>query len=333
MNIRFLLFLLGLLLASAGMGAEPGKVSFIAAGDVMLARDVAALMRKEGPDAPFSGISPLLKSRDLAFCNLDFAITDRGAPREKGFLFRCPPDSAAGLVASGFNLFSLANNHIQDYGPVGLLDTRAFLEKHGFHGAGAAANAWEAMEPALLEKNGLRMAFFSFREKTAHGIKPRNPQVAAPDSEAAATAIQSARGKSDIVIVSYHWGEEFRHAPTAFQKRFGRICVDAGADLVLGHGPHALQPIEKYKDRYILHSLGNCVFDQSPPMANESVLFSCTLSKQGIADPILTPLLIRGFRPAPATGKDLLRIERNIRKFASGIDCRIVKDGPLLRLQ
>jgi len=310
-----------------------GKVLFSAAGDVMISRDVADKIRKEGPEYPFSGIAPFLKTRDLAFCNLEGSISDRGSPRGRGFLFRSHPDSVAGLFSSGFNMFSLANNHANDFGSNALLDTRTVLEKNGFHCAGAAANAWGALEPAMIEKNGLRIAFFAFRELPFKGGKPRDPQPAVPDSQSLVASISAVRGNADFVIVSYHWGVEYRHLPTLFQKRFAELSIDAGADLVLGHHSHALQPIVKYKDKFIFYSLGNCVFDQEYPMANESVLLSCTLAKHAVSDVLLTPLFIRNCRPEPASGGDLARITGRIRTYCAGPGITLTAKGPLLQVK
>ena len=317
-----------LLAFAACLDADPGKVLFSAAGDVMISRDVADKMRKEGSGVPFSGIAPILKTRDLAFCNLEGTLSDRGAPRGKGFLFRSHPDSVAGLFSSGFNMFSLANNHANDFGSNALLDTRMVLEKHGFHCAGAADNAWGALEPAMIEKNGLRIAFFAFRELPFKGGKPRDPQPAVPDSQSLVASIRAARLNADFVIVSYHWGVKYRHLPTLFQKRFAELSIDAGADLVLGHHPHALQPIVKYKEKFIFYSLGNCIFDQEFPMANESILVSCTLEKHAVSDMVLMPLLIRNCRPEPASGGDLARITGRIRDYCASAGITLTAKGP-----
>jgi poly-gamma-glutamate synthesis protein (capsule biosynthesis protein) len=314
--------------------ADPGSaIRFAAAGDVMLSRGVADRMREDGMDAPFSGLAPLLREHDLAFCNLDFTISDRGRPRGGGYGFRCRPDSAAGLVASGFNLFSLANYHVTDFGPEAMLDTRVFLESRGFHCAGAAANAWEALEPAVVERNGLRVALLAFREAPFRARKPRNPQVASPDSQALFDAIAAARRVADVVLVSWHWGEENRHDPTAYQARYGRLSVDAGADLVLGHHPHALQAIERYKGRYIFHSLGNAVHDQAWQAASESVLLSCRLSKGKVSEVALRPLIIRGGRPEPASGKDFRRIAAKLGRYCAGTGVRLTGTDSTLRVE
>lgn len=310
-------------LASA-FAAPAQEVTFCAAGDVMMARGVLDRMRRDGISAPFTGITPFVKRHDVAMCNFEGQVSTRGERLEKrgrNYHFRCSPDTAAGVLESGFNVFSLANNHVFDYGQRAFLDTKRFFSKNGATFCGIGENRWEAFKPAIVEKNGLRIAIFSFTiflPPGSEGRLPRAPQPAVPDSGAIVHLIGNVRPTVDVVVVSYHWGDEYKHLPNSQQQRLGRICVDAGADLVFGHHPHSIQSIELYKEKFIAYSLGNCVFDQKFEMGTEALLLSCTLGKNKVSWVSVMPIVIRDSRPEPARDADFERIQTKLTKYCAG---------------
>jgi poly-gamma-glutamate synthesis protein (capsule biosynthesis protein) len=322
--------------AASGLFAASGRVSLCACGDVMLSRDVGAIMRDSGMTYPFSGISSLVKKFDCAFCNLECPISTHGAPAEKNNVFRCRPDSAQGLLTSGFNIFSIANNHIDDYGSQALLDTRDFLTAHHFPCAGSDESAWKAMEPAIVEKNGLKIALLAFLGlpfQSQRGHRACDPQPALLDTHSVLSAIRSTSKKADVVIVSIHWGIQYKHFIKKSQQTIAHACIDAGADLILGHHPHSIQPIERYNGKYICYSLGNCVFDEEFQIGSESMVWCCALSKHTVGDVRLVPVLITKCRPAPAKGRDFYRIESKIRKCCVGSKFKILEMDSLLVLR
>ena len=137
---------------------------------------------------------------------------------------------------------------------------------------GWGENIFEARRPRILEIKGVKVAFLAYTEVGEGFTYTRVPHqwAATPELPGAAPVradflrqdVKTARGEADLVIVSMHWGKEYDHRPTDFQKALGRIAMDAGADLVIGHHPHVIQGIEFRGRGVIAYSLGNFVFDQ-----------------------------------------------------------------------
>jgi poly-gamma-glutamate synthesis protein (capsule biosynthesis protein) len=135
------------------------------------------------------------------------------------------------------------------------------------------------------------------------------PAPARLDEERFRGEVAAARRQADAVIVTVHWGAEYRTVPTPTQERLGRALVDAGASLVLGHHPHVLQPLERYRDGVIAYSLGNLVFDQHQPERRLSAILRCELGRGAPACTAI-PLVIDGCAPRPADPATGRRIEQ-----------------------
>lgn len=206
---------------------------------------------------------PLLVSGDLAFMNLETPVTDAEATADKPFAFTTPPERLGWYLDAGFNLFSLANNHIADAGESGIQNTIEAIESEAatrsatVHHAGAGRSGPDRLEPVpvSLPDKDLDLAFFSV------GFSD-SPSVIHWQSHELPRAIRAAaESKSfDQVVVSVHAGVEYRHVPVASVRSAFRGYVDAGADLVLGHHPHVIQPVECHDGGLIAYSLGNFVF-------------------------------------------------------------------------
>lgn len=209
----------------------------------------------------FKPTQHLIDSAELAFMNLENPMTDIQPSAKKTFAFSSRPERLAWYMSAGFNMFSLANNHIADAGEDGLLDTLKnidlYAEKLGakvwYTGAGEDAASAIAPEFIRLDDKDLTVAFFSV------GFSG-SPRVARFWDEKLPQLIADARAEADLVFLSVHAGKEYIHIPDADLRARYRKWVDAGADLVVGHHPHVVQPIEQYKNGIIFYSLGNFVF-------------------------------------------------------------------------
>jgi poly-gamma-glutamate capsule biosynthesis protein CapA/YwtB (metallophosphatase superfamily) len=301
------------------------EVTFCAAGDVMLDRGVRKQMSVKGDFDPFKRTTAFIKTHDLAFCNLEGPVSLRGAMKKKAFAFRFDPVMLEGLKVSGFNMFSLANNHILDYGREALTDTIEFMNSNNYFYAGAGKDRKSAMEARFLEKNGIKFAFIAHvdMEVKTEGAadSPDVPQVSDECGIDEITAeVARARKLADFVIVSFHWGEEYTNFPLKKHIRFARACVDSGADLVLGHHPHVLQGVEIYKGKAILYSLGNFVFDQYQPGTNDSMVFCCKFTKAGIKDMFLMPVRITLGQPDFASGDTATDIKTKIKQYSQNFN-------------
>jgi poly-gamma-glutamate capsule biosynthesis protein CapA/YwtB (metallophosphatase superfamily) len=314
-------------LRTAIANARPAEVTLDAVGDIMLGRSIARLMADRGAAYPFEAVRPALADADVRFGNLEMALTDRGTPARKDYVFRAPPAATDGLSYAGFNVVSLANNHSLDYGPEGLADTITALDRAGIAHAGAGSDTEQAHAPALLTVKGVRIAVLAYVNVpndsrsgfVAQSMEagPGRPGVAWGTVDAVQRDVAAAKQQADVVIVSLHSGYEYTDTPNPTQRALAHAAVDAGAALVLGGHPHVLQGVEFYHGVPIIYSLGNFVFDldhddySHPGLPSTlTVIFRVTLTKDGVQGVRFIPAVIdpRDGRPAPASGADARRV-------------------------
>lgn len=185
-----------------------------------------------------SGVKSVLSADDYSVANLETAIIDSGIPLEKQFRFRGKPEYLTILKEGGIECVTIANNHSWDYGDSGYAQTQRNLGRYGIDFFG-----YDKILTKVIK--GLRFAFIGQSFSLQDSILP---------------LIKSIRDSVDFIIVVMHWGNEGQYRPDNKQQSIGHALIDAGADLVVGHHPHVLQPIEKYREHYIAYSLGNFVF-------------------------------------------------------------------------
>jgi poly-gamma-glutamate synthesis protein (capsule biosynthesis protein) len=243
---------------------------------------------RENPDTMFQHVTPLISQGDIAFCQLEPALSRRGTPLPQARLaMRADPAAAGAIRRAGFDVVSFASNHCMDWGVDAFFDTIQALQEQGLHVIGVGANLEEARRPAIIRKNDTAIAFLGYNsilpqgywaEKDRPGCAPlrahtlyeqiEHDQPGTParihtfthrgDLEAMREDIRKARQQADIVIVSMHNGIHFVPAVIAdYQKEAARAAIDAGADLVLCHHTHILKGTEVYKGKAIFYSLAN----------------------------------------------------------------------------
>lgn len=262
MLARVYCVLLAWCLALAANGQER-ILSIAATGDVMLGTDYPENRLPDDDGAGFlAEVAPVLRAADIAVGNLEGVILTGGEPAktctspDACFLFRSPPHYAGLLRDAGFDVLSLANNHARDFGEEGRTATMAVLDEYGLRHSGRRGDI------ASWIQDGLRIAFIAF--------SPTRQSYLLNDIPTAVDEIAALAPDHDIVIVSFHGGaegpaamelrfeEEFYFGETRGEVvRFARAVIDAGADLVLGHGPHVPRAMELYRDRLVVYSLGN----------------------------------------------------------------------------
>ena len=275
-------------------------VDLVAVGDVMLARGVNNKIKKLGVNYPFENTKEIISKADIAFCNLECAISLRATGKSNGNVFRVKPEDARGLSYAGFDVVSLANNHTLDGGKKGLSGTMAFLTEQNIEFTGAGRNGSQSILPAIFEVRGTKIAFLAFNLYPMDWVKFKDnePAIAFYDSSRAKDIIGKLKNEVDVIVVSLHWGEEYKRSPTSAQIHIAHQLIDAGADLILGHHPHVVQKIEEYKGGVIVYSLGNFVFDQHRPETKKSIIFKAKLSKKGVTEFSTLPIQIVGFQPS-----------------------------------
>ena len=257
-------------LSSSGSLAikEEEVITMIFVGDIMLNRGVEYMIQQHNDwKWPFLKIADELRKADILFGNLESVISDKGTKAGSIYSLRAEPETIEGLIFSGFDILSLANNHAFDYTVEALKDTFVRLKMADISFVGADLNQDGAFSPIIKRIKETKIAFLAYTNLGPYGWRagPNNPGIAwidRSDFEKIQEDIQKAKQDSDILIVSLHAGIEYETEPNQFQKDFSKMAIETGADLVIGHHPHVVQPYEKYKDGWIFYSLGNFVFDQ-----------------------------------------------------------------------
>jgi len=226
------------------------KLAFV--GDIMMDREVEKKILKEGAGDfrfPFLNIASELSEYDFLFGNLEGPISSRGKNAGSAYSFRMDARVIGGLKFAGFDAMSVANNHSGDWGKEAFSDTLSILREANIIPAGATTS------PEIFEIKGLKLGLLAFSDFPGLGIRA--------DDEVVKKGVSWAKSAADLIVVSFHFGEEYKKEPSLRQIKLAKIAIDAGADLVIGHHPHVTQPVEKYVDSYIAYSLGNFVFDQN----------------------------------------------------------------------
>ena len=214
--------------------------------------------------------------------------------------------AAIGLKNTGFNVVSIANNHILDYGMKSLSDTLTALHKNDIMPVGFGWNTREATAPKSLEVKGVRFTFFAC--SFAYEATFFSPGVAPIGLWTLKKQVKKAREISDIIVVSLHLGKEFSESPSLWTIRLARSLIEIGADMVLCHHPHTLQRIEMYKKGLIAYSLGNFVSDyhffleyttkENAEKSRQSIILKCIVSKYGLVDYSVIPVQLNNkFQP------------------------------------
>lgn len=253
--------------AAASAPEKPARpditLSIAAVGDMMLGTDYPENRLPDDDGRRFlADVAPVLRAADIALGNLEGVLSDGAEPRKRCtnlsacYLFRSPTRYAAHFRDAGFDALSLANNHARDFGEEGRSDTMLALSDYGIAHSGRVGDF------ATLQHQGLSVSFVAFAVTQNSNL--------VHDYPLAKRIVRAHAQQHDLVIVSFHAGaegqgvtripfaeEEYFGEPRGDVVRFGRGMVDAGADLVFGHGPHVVRAMERYKDRLIAYSLGN----------------------------------------------------------------------------
>ncbi len=276
MGLRLRLLLLAALLVPGrgqGVGIPPppaASLRLVAVGDILMHQDVkrAAAEAPGGFSDLWADLLPLFRGADVVFGNLETPVAPVSGRPGKPFQFNAPADLPPALRASGFTVLSTANNHAFDQGRKGVRETLARLRQAQLMAVGSGEDRSRAEALQIVERNGLKVAFLGFTDVFNLNLDrgAAEPWVRPFDLEAALAAVREARAKADIVVVSIHWGQEDQHQPTKRQRDIARKLVEAGCDLLLGHHPHVLQPLEwmtvNGRPALVAYSLGNFISNQ-----------------------------------------------------------------------
>jgi poly-gamma-glutamate capsule biosynthesis protein CapA/YwtB (metallophosphatase superfamily) len=302
------------------------RISF--AGDCTIGTDEAFTYVNSFPDRYervggddsyfFRGVKPIFENDDLTLVNLETTFTREKKKAEKKFRFKGDPSYVNILKEGSIEAVNISNNHIYDYLKKGFQDTLATLEQAGILYSGEGHIAY-------YETKGITIGSIGYQGWST-GIK-----------DSLKNDILEARQKADIVIVSFHWGIERSNYPNSVQIELGRFSIDHGADIVVGHHPHVIQGIDKYKDKYIVYSLGNfCFGGNRNPSDKDTFVFQSIFTfrngelagQEGIVYPCSISSVdnVNDYQPTLLKGKDRERVINRLLEYSTKLKYGITKD-------
>lgn len=244
-------------------------ISIKAVGDIIPSQSFGSNRLPPNPSTLLQSVQPLLQDADLVFGNFESTLTNhsiaaKNVASPRVFAFRTPPGYARELQAAGFDVLNIANNHSFDFGEKGFQDTIHYIQKAKMRAVG------QKNRSVFVEVKGFTIAWIGFSYFDQHNSIRK--------LDAAKVSIQKADAHADIVIVSVHAGAEGTGALRVRDRTeyffgenrgnmvaFSRAAIEAGADLILGHGPHVPRALELYQGRLVAYSLGNFLGYQTLP--------------------------------------------------------------------
>lgn len=316
----------------------PEVTTLTVVGDVMLARRVGQRMRADDdPAGPLRPLARRLAGAEITVGNLESTLSRDGRPTQVGDSFGADSAVTAGLELAGFDLLSLANNNVGDYGDTAMRRTFDRLESRGFRYVGAGRDLAEARRGVVLERDGIRVGFLGTESigetpaatRTRAGtnrldMPPRTDPLDRAALRRIAADIAALDRRVDVVVVLPHWGTQYTHRPERSQRVAARAFAAAAADLVLGGHPHWVQGWEKFGSTVVVHSLGNFVFDMD---------FSAKTREGVFLEIVLWGGAVKAVEPVPyVIGNDFApRLARGDRAAAILADAWSTSRGPFAR--
>ncbi len=296
--------------------AEPVSVTLTFTGDCTLGTDVNfdydtslnAYYEANGPEYFLQNVKPIFDADDLTIVNFEGTLTTSNERCENLFAFKGDPEYTSILTSSSVEAATVANNHSHDYGEQGFTDTL-----HNLTNAGITTFGYD--ETAVVEVKGVKVGLVGIYELYDH--LERTQQLKDSIAKVKAEGAQ-------LIAVVFHWGNERETYPDSNQTTLGRLAIDQGAHVVVGHHPHVIQPVENYKGRYIAYSLANfCFGGNSYPSDMDTFIFQQTFTVTGdevsVNDEVnLIPCSVssvdwcNNYQPTPAEGDEAQRILERI---------------------
>ena len=267
-------------------------IKLMAVGDIFL--------KTRDNKSPFEKVQNIFENKDILFGNLETVLSTEGKKKEKAVLLYIAPEKVKYLKDVNFDVLNLANNHIMDLGVAGFNKTLEVLMKNNLQFIGVSNNKYN-LDYIIIEKRGMKLGFLGY-SNSGFVLPEKNICINKLKLKNILKDIKFIKQKCDFAIVSLHWGIENVFYPSPQQIEFAHKLIDVGATIILGHHPHVIQGIEKYKNGLIAYSLGNFQFNpfvsQSPN--NHSFILTIELTKNGLENYNITPIKIdSNFVPVP----------------------------------
>jgi poly-gamma-glutamate synthesis protein (capsule biosynthesis protein) len=244
------------------------------------------------PEAVYGDVLPILRQNDLRIVNLECALSGDAAPVWKsGSVFKGRPEHIRGLTAVPFDVATLANNHVFDYGTEAFRQTLDLLSEHSIRSVGAGMSAEEARRPLILGLKGVRIGIVNFSEGEDLTSAVSGPGVFGWDVDAVVESVRAIRPEVDVILVICHGGVEYIPFPPPYLAEAFRHIAETGADLIIGHHAHVPQGVQFVNGVPICYSLGNFVFYQETDFLYRKLgyLVKAGVSRAGLANIELIP--------------------------------------------
>ena len=272
----------------------------------------------------FANVLPIFAEDDLTLVNLEGVLSARGERQDKTYAFRGAPSYVNILTQGSVEAVSMANNHSLDYGQISHDDTREILKD-----AGILYAYQDLVSYATVKDIKIAMIAVYVRPLGTDGAKTLLDKTVAEAKEQ----------EADLIFTSFHWGTEGTSKITSEQKELAHYAIDSGADLVLGHHPHVLQPLECYNGSYIVYSLGNfCFGGNTNPKDKDTMIFQQAFTfVDGVLCPEETYTCVipcsvssvtekNNYQPTPQTGEEAERIMKKLSGYCASFGISFEKE-------
>ncbi|MBI2340337.1 MAG: CapA family protein [Deltaproteobacteria bacterium] len=321
-----------------------GETTLLFGGDVMLGRLMNKATGRKPASMVWGDVRGILQGADLTLVNQEFAITSsKKEGGKKAYYFRADPGVISLLKSAGIDYVSLANNHILDYGPVGLSDSIDYLERAGIAHAGAGENRSAAREPARLKAGNLSIAVISITDNEPEwNAGEKSPGIfylpIRADSVPVIRAIATEARKegAHFIILSAHWGGNWVERPSSAFKSFAHAVMDAGVDLVHGHSGHVIQGIEIYRGKPIFYNMGDVIDDYAVDPVKRNDL-ACLAHVILVGDKVVRveaiPTAIDHFRVGRATGENFDFVYERLKKLSGEMGTEVKRNHDRLQIE
>lgn len=314
-------------------------LSLVAVGDILLGDRAKDVLKELGPDYPFEAVLPLLQRASIVLGNLEGPLARRSPRVARNYVYKMKPTVAAALVRARFNVLTLANNHVFDCGRQGVLETLDALRLAGIDVLGAGADERAAHVPVIREAGGLRIGLLGYYWHLRCAAEADLPGAAMDTFRDLRYDIRSLREKVDRLVVTFHWGIPYQREVSPVMRAKARFAVDCGADAVIGHHSHIVQPFEIYRGCPIFYGVGNFTFGSGNSRAEGLMVGIRFEERQTIV--VIYPLYVKNRDPRVNYQPKILRgacAERMLRLLAessgpSGGELRIERGHGTLRLE
>lgn len=259
-------------------------LTIIATGDVIPARSVNFKSSQRGFTWAYKNVSQIISSADLSLINLESPLIKDCPLTTEGMVFCGSQKHIEGIKLMGVDVVNLANNHAGNYGQLGLEQTIQLLSAEDILTTGIDG-------PAYKEVKGKKLAFLGYND-----VGSIQTGLSSAIDEKIRSEITNVRKDADLIVVSFHWGDEYTEQPTERQRQLAHLSIDSGADLAVGNHPHWIQPLEIYQGKLIIYAHGNLIFDQMwSEKTRQGIIGAYTFYQNRLVDVKFYPVYIEDF--------------------------------------